>query len=70
MVASPRYRPQSCTTRLEVTTTERRNLGLQDLSGVFTDAPGQEQVVEHQQVRRHPVLGQLSAFSGANSLVG
>ena len=50
--------PQSCTTRLEVTTMGRRSLALvhdgQDFGGVLADAPGQKQVIEDEQVPVRP----------------
>jgi len=39
---------------------------LQHLGGVLADPPGQEQVIEDDQVRRDPVLEQLGAFVDAD----
>lgn len=71
MVASPRDLPQSCTTRLEVTTMLRRQLvalvhdRLQQLGGGLGDAAREEQVVEHQQVRLDVGAQQRGVLAGA-----
>ncbi len=43
--------------------------GLQELGGVLADAPGQEEVVEDQQVGRHPALEQACALIGIGQRV-